>query len=174
MSIQPVNKAVEHLIHSTPVLEKRERHRQTDGQRQRDGDTKKKKKKKKKWKNERKKERSDYTTLSSRGTIRFKQLRLKMLSGLASNSATSARKQNHVKKGQLVVKHSKCSAVCFVEKKKNVTAHAEHWLVFQQFLHTHKMKGTEWNCCPTIINLMVSVDVKHPVYLLTGIVLFFC
>ena len=110
------SKAVEHLIHSTPVLEKRERHRQTDGQRQRDGDTKKKKKKK--WKNERKKEVSDYTTLSSRGTIRFKQLRLKMLSGLASNSATSARKQNHVKKGQLVVKHSKCSAVCFVERKK--------------------------------------------------------
>ena len=36
------------------------------------------------------------------------------------------------------------------------------------------MKGTEWNCCPSIINLMVSVDVKHPVYLLTGIVLFFC
>jgi len=29
------SKAVEHLIHSTPVLEKRERHRQTDGQRQR-------------------------------------------------------------------------------------------------------------------------------------------
>ena len=123
MSIQPVNKAVEHLIHSTPVLEKRERHRQTETERRRHRQRRRRRRRSGR-KKERKKERSDYTTLSSRGTKRFKQLRLKMLSWLASNSATCARKQNHVKKGQLVVKHSKCSAVCFVERKKNVTAHA--------------------------------------------------
>ena len=41
--------------------------------------------KKKKKKEERKKERSDYMTLSSRGTMRFKQLRLTVLSWPASN-----------------------------------------------------------------------------------------
>ena len=101
MSIQPVNKAVEYPTHSTPVLEKRDRQtdrdrqwrkerererdrqtdRQTDRQRRRHRQTEKKKKKKE----ERKKERSDYMTLSSRGTMRFKQLRLTVLSWPASN-----------------------------------------------------------------------------------------
>ena len=57
MLIQPVNKAVEHLIHSTPVLEKRERHRQTETERRRHRQRRRRRRRRSGRKKERKKER---------------------------------------------------------------------------------------------------------------------